>query len=304
VLRTTRSLTLTLTVVAYSPWSNGRAERVNREVLKLLRILISQFRLDFKDWTQLLSNVQFFLNNTPRSRLGNRTADEVFMLNSGDSPLEWIMPSSREFKLESKRSTSSELKAVVEACLREMDMMHQMVADVQELVRQEFKLKQSNRKSVADVQYQEGDWVLVSRSTRKSEKLQLQWVGPFQVVKVLSPFVYRVRSIVNDEEQDVHACRIQLYANQSFEFTEEVVTQYLHDTRGLTLEQIHDCRWNEEVADFEFLCHWWGFHDSDRNWESFDRLIEDYPDKVDLFLMSTLGHNDDVKQLLRRKRGL
>ena len=67
--------------VVYAPWSNGKAERVNREFLKTLRILLAADGRDHKaPWRDFLPSLQYHLNNTPRKRLAGRTADEVFLL--------------------------------------------------------------------------------------------------------------------------------------------------------------------------------------------------------------------------------
>ena len=58
--------------VAYAPWSNGKAERVNREFLKTLRILLSAVGYTTLDnWRCLLPSLQYHLNNTPRKLLND-----------------------------------------------------------------------------------------------------------------------------------------------------------------------------------------------------------------------------------------
>ena len=96
--------------------------------------------------------------------------------------------------------------------------------------------KQAERKHVEDIQFEIGDWVLVSRATRKQHKLQLQWIGPYQIVDIRNRFVYRVRSIINDQELDVHAARIQLFSDGDLDFTasEDSAADYLRNTKGFT----------------------------------------------------------------------
>ena len=50
----------------YCPWANGTAERANRTLLKTLRGLISERRLNPTDWDYLLPVVEFGLNHMPR----------------------------------------------------------------------------------------------------------------------------------------------------------------------------------------------------------------------------------------------
>ena len=50
---------------AYSPWTNGTVERVNREILTVLRALCSEFRVNYKEWELLVPVVNFVLNHSP-----------------------------------------------------------------------------------------------------------------------------------------------------------------------------------------------------------------------------------------------
>ena len=57
---------------AYSPWSNGTVERVNREVLRSTKALLSEWQWTSPDWPALLDCVQSVLNHAPLQRLGTR----------------------------------------------------------------------------------------------------------------------------------------------------------------------------------------------------------------------------------------
>ena len=272
--------------VAYSPWTNGTAERVNREVLKLLRVVLSEARSPMENCQYFLPSVQFFLNNTPRARLGGRTSDHVFLGMSNNPQLDMLAPDGREFHLYTVRADLPHMVAQFETLHEALDEMHEDVADIQTAVREQFSKQQAERKHVEDIQFEIGDWVLVSRPTRKQHKLQLQWIGPFQVVDIMSPYVYRVRSITNDQEQDVHAARLQLFADGSIEFTEELARDYLQNTRGLMVEEIRSSRWNRNLGRYELLCHWWGYDDSSDSWLTYDAVERDYPDLLDRYLQN------------------
>ncbi|OWZ12628.1 hypothetical protein PHMEG_00014176 [Phytophthora megakarya] len=41
-------------VVAYAPWINGTIERLNRDVLQVLRVLLMEYTLDTHEWVLLL----------------------------------------------------------------------------------------------------------------------------------------------------------------------------------------------------------------------------------------------------------
>lgn len=49
----------------YWPWSNGTVERLGKELLRLLRSVVSEFWFKHEEWPDVLSLVQSALNNTP-----------------------------------------------------------------------------------------------------------------------------------------------------------------------------------------------------------------------------------------------
>ena len=63
---------------AYVPWANGTVERVNRDLLFVVRALLSEFRLQPAEWTAILPLVQMSLNHTPARRLGGLAPITVF----------------------------------------------------------------------------------------------------------------------------------------------------------------------------------------------------------------------------------
>ena len=54
----------------YSPWANGSIERMNKELLRVLRALLLENRLEEVSWPYLLPAVQSTLNHSPSNRLG------------------------------------------------------------------------------------------------------------------------------------------------------------------------------------------------------------------------------------------
>eukprot|EP00644_Phytophthora_capsici_P014121 jgi/Phyca11/99277/e_gw1.3.484.1 len=72
-LRSKQTFTL-----AYSPWVNGSVERVNRDVLQVVRAMILTYKIGYKDWVYLVPVVQANLNHTALPSLGNRAPVELF----------------------------------------------------------------------------------------------------------------------------------------------------------------------------------------------------------------------------------
>lgn len=59
---------------AYSPWSNGTVERMNKDVIAAFRAMIAEAKLAPEDWPDITRPVQTVLNKAPLERLG-RNAD-------------------------------------------------------------------------------------------------------------------------------------------------------------------------------------------------------------------------------------
>ena len=102
-------------------------------------------------------------------------------------------------------------------------------------------VKLDGHKGAQEIQYAIGDYVMVSRATqRRHKKLQLNWIGPFQVVAIDSPLVYKVRSLLDDTERFVHACRLRFYADKFLNVTEDILDQFARDPRGFEVNKIVD----------------------------------------------------------------
>lgn len=78
----------------YCPWANGSAERMCGELLRTLRKLVSEYKLNFTDWPVLLPVAEFTLNHLSRRCLRNAQTKCPIEVVTGYSPRS---PSSRVF---------------------------------------------------------------------------------------------------------------------------------------------------------------------------------------------------------------
>ena len=56
--------------VAYSSWSNGTVERMNLEVVRTFRAVMSERGRPLSEWPDTIYAVQFALNSAYRARMG------------------------------------------------------------------------------------------------------------------------------------------------------------------------------------------------------------------------------------------
>jgi len=73
--------------IAYSPWSNGSVERVNRDIKSLLKILMTKNNDPWENWYFFLPAVMRILNEAPRKWLKDHAPKEIFMGFTSFNPL-------------------------------------------------------------------------------------------------------------------------------------------------------------------------------------------------------------------------
>ena len=118
---------------AYAPWANGVIERVNREIVKLWRVLMAEVSLPNEKWATLRPLVQAILNRTPGADFDGLTPSELHLARRIDAPLDTVtFTSLSEAEQEALsdlprsdqvRSAYEEASAAVHACwLRAADI--------------------------------------------------------------------------------------------------------------------------------------------------------------------------------------
>ncbi|KAE8913634.1 hypothetical protein PF005_g23252 [Phytophthora fragariae] len=77
--------------LSYTPWTNGTVKVVNREVLKSVKALLSERKLQTTYWPRVLPVVQVALNSMPSDRLDGATPLTAFTAFPGESQLRSIL---------------------------------------------------------------------------------------------------------------------------------------------------------------------------------------------------------------------
>ena len=112
--------------------------------------------------------MQFHINNTPPKRLGGRIPNEVFLGTKDSGPLDFV--DNEEYAIRKVKLNAKELEDSFENLKTVLEEMHSSVVDVQQELRMEQERKRSAL-NMDNLQYAIGNFVLVSRSTRKPDKL-------------------------------------------------------------------------------------------------------------------------------------
>lgn len=78
-------------VPVYTPWINGTVERVNRDILQILRVMLLELKCNSRNWVFLLPVIQASLNHTPVASLGGCAPLELFTGLPATSELDTVV---------------------------------------------------------------------------------------------------------------------------------------------------------------------------------------------------------------------
>ncbi|KAF1328445.1 hypothetical protein FI667_g6871, partial [Globisporangium splendens] len=271
-------------VPAYSPWINGTVERLNRDVLQVLRALLLEYKLDTKEWFYLLPIVQSSLNHTQLPSLGNKSPVELFTGLPSASALDFVWKPTSKNGVVPINMGKPQIEKWLSSLRKSLADMHQEVICIKERTR----LQQQANKKGAVCNFTEGDFVLWSRvdSRLSGNKLMVRWVGPFRVLESL-PHSFVIEHLITKSKFDVHGSRLKFYADSSLNANEELIEHI--STQGVVLgvAAFKEFRLNCDLRRWELLVSWQGFEAVEDSWESLADLYKDVPTKVIEFAASS-----------------
>jgi hypothetical protein len=294
---------------AYAPWANGVIERVNREIVKLWRVLMAEVSLPAEQWATLRPLVQAVLNRTAGADFDGLSPAELHLARRLEVPLDTVtcnaLTEAQQAALEdvsrsaSVRAVYEEAAAAVQACwLRAATIRERRrQQNVQERERAAGRLdrvREARAKGKVP-QFQIGEFVLVAVPVARA-KFRVKWMGPYRVRDTLNEYVYVVEDVVTSRRKSVHVQRLRLFAEASFQLTEDIRNQAAYDDQT-HLESIVDWRETDDAL-LELRVRWLGFTPAEDTWEPIDRLHEDQPELVERFLRQVQRECDLAPVLL------
>lgn len=271
-------------VVAYSPWRNGTVERLNRDLLQVMRVLLREYRLADHQWDYLLPVVQANLNQTPVATLHGKCPMEVFTGHAPTTALDVVV-----------RVGDNELLALNDSTNRTafvdgMAGVHQRMLDLHKAIGDERERKQ--RREEARRRHHEpfiahiGDFVLWSRVDEKRyPKLLVTWLGPYRITNI-TEFSCEIEHIVTKAKRVAHTSRLKIYADSDFEITQEIREHVSEQAVLLKIRQVQEARYNKNSKLWEVLCLWEGLEDIEASWERFNSIASEAPAVATAFVDS------------------
>eukprot|EP00924_Labyrinthula_sp_SR-Ha-C_P004239 maker-scaffold_3-snap-gene-18.45-mRNA-1 protein AED:0.36 eAED:0.40 QI:0/0/0/1/0/0.33/3/0/1135 len=281
--------------VSYASWTNGEVEIVHRKVLSFLRSLVSELRLQWDQWPDVIESVMTAVNEVPLpSRklpgMENAPSANLLFLNT-DPAREYIETEAfpkviyREIgdRQGAIRVDKDILYRLSMEFRRELDEMHSQIADYVSLMkrkRNEYWNKRQERIDKACIQYVPGDWCLIStkNTPRENNKIKLIWSGPVNIIELLSSNVYRVR-LLNGESQIVHGSRLYFYEPDGFVPDDSMRKVFINNWGELEVQKFLDIRYSK--GEYFLRVRWRGFEPIDDTWEP---LLTMYRDVKELTL--------------------
>ncbi|KAH9150893.1 hypothetical protein AeRB84_006365, partial [Aphanomyces euteiches] len=262
---------------ARGPWANGTVESAMKITLKTFRAFLSEWLMQPEQWRQIVPIVMLVLKQTPSETIGGIAPITAMTGSKPMSPLDLIpIPGSAEVVTlqELWDCRLQELAALQDA----VEKMHQKVLDASSSKRKRGRAARAKKKGVKMAEFDVGDYVLYMDVWGVSpSKLNVTWRGPAHVVKATSGWIFEIQNLITGIMREAHASRLKLYADESLNVDEELLSHVAHNADGHVIDHLVDCRFNPKIAAFEVLVSWSGLQEIENSWEPATNLLEDIP---------------------------
>lgn len=220
--------------LAYSPFTNGTAERPNQEILAVFRSLLSQHRISFSQWPQLIGVVESVLNHLPRTRLQNRTP-----IGISHNIVETDILQGLEFTASINQKTLTFDHSVAAKEFNSLAVHFDAWHKERAATRTQFNSKLDARFFNKFIDFGVGDWVLVAvEQSRKKSKVQFSWQGPAQIIAMDSVHYASVKYVGSEKVLTLHTCMLAFYSDSLLHQRSEIEEQFLYDSKRFAVSDI------------------------------------------------------------------
>eukprot|EP00924_Labyrinthula_sp_SR-Ha-C_P015273 snap_masked-scaffold_9-processed-gene-13.45-mRNA-1 protein AED:0.89 eAED:0.89 QI:0/0/0/0.5/1/1/2/0/405 len=196
-------------------------------------------------------------------------------------------------------SSIADIETAIKEIQKELERTQSQAYEVARLKR-EAENSRRNKKAGVVIQYSPGDYVLVSEKGTPfaSEKTRLSWIGPYQVLEVVSNNVYRLEALTG-KIRIVHGSRMWFYSHQMPIGNKKLKSLFIHNYQSLEVDKIMDIKFSEGNNPIYLLkIRWLGFDPDSDTWEPLISIYQDLPILVRKYIEDELLDESFKKHLL------
>ena len=267
----------------YEPQSNGTVERCGKSLLRGLRSLALELNIPVAEWPRLAGAVQGIVNQSGLERLGDVSSLEAFTGMKPERPIHSTLPKPSTREASTIREIRAEQLQNLQEIKSDLESMHREIEErVSERRLREIELH-NKRTNVLPQTFMPGDFVLVAVLSRNKSKIHAKWQGPRRIVSSQNGFVYKVRHLTRDIEEDVHFTRLKLYSEHDLNQTqrlEDFVERT--DETWFVIQDILDHKFEGKACYLKI--RWDGFSAHFDSWEPMEAIGQDAPVTVEEYV--------------------
>lgn len=167
----------------YRPCSNGQVERYNRTILQIIRCYLDK---ELDCWDEFVQHIASAIRATVNRHTGY-TPNRLMLGREANVPLRMMLPESNQ--------TSPEAPEYLQRLEKTLSLAHKEARAI--LQQSQIRQKRAYDARIRTNHYEVGDVVYLINSATKikeSKKLRSIYKGPYLVVKVLSPILFKIKN--------------------------------------------------------------------------------------------------------------
>ena len=256
------------TIHPYSHQENGIVERANKEVMRHLRDIIFDARVE-SDWSTYVPLVQRIMNSQVHSK-------------TGLAPMELVwgktLDLNRGILTQSDRPTEN-LSEWINHRIHSQKVAIQVAIDKQ-VASDLYQIQKANRKrkfGVNEPEFPIGSYVLIEYEEHEPSKLHPRLKGPMRVVAVTKrdnlPSIYTCQDLVTNKSYDYHVKLVRPFHYDAESVNPEKVA--LADDNSYLVEAIRNHRFlqnDKKRSSLQFLVKWVGYEEC--TWEPYHNTFK------------------------------
>ncbi|XP_053213836.1 uncharacterized protein LOC128397176 [Panonychus citri] len=216
---------------AYHPQCNGLTERFNATLANMMSMYVDNAH---KTWDRALHFVAFAYN----SAINSSTGFSPFYLMYGRDP---VFPLERFIQSSTQGLSGHNHHSYAESLTEHLHNIRKIAQD--NLKNSQYRGKVFYDQNRLDKRLTVGTKVLVftpQRKVGKSDKLMHNWLGPYKIIEVMSPLVYKVEHTLKENKIEiVNISRLKIYHERKVsddETTDDEETEILDNNERYNLD--------------------------------------------------------------------